>query len=45
LKAVDTEQQRKANTIDVLLFRSWCDLAANKEEEAEKQIPLLTHEF
>jgi hypothetical protein len=33
------EQQREATATDVLLFRSWRDLAAKKRKEAQKQIP------
>jgi hypothetical protein len=33
------EQQRQATTTDVLLFRRWCDLAAKKMKEAQRQIP------
>jgi hypothetical protein len=25
---------------DILLFRCWCDLAAKKRKEAQKQIPI-----
>jgi hypothetical protein len=34
------EEQREATATDVLLFRSWRDLAAKKRTEAQKQIPI-----
>jgi hypothetical protein len=34
------EQQREVTATDVLLFRSWCDLAAKKRKETQKQIPI-----
>jgi hypothetical protein len=34
------EKQREATTTDILLFRLWCDFAAKKRKEAQKQIPI-----
>jgi hypothetical protein len=34
------EQQRKVTATDILLFKCWCDLAAKKRKEAQKQIPI-----
>jgi hypothetical protein len=34
------EQQREVTATDILLFRRWCDLAAKKRKEAQKQIPI-----
>jgi hypothetical protein len=36
-----SEQQRKATAMDVLLIKSWHDLATKKRKEAQKQIPMI----
>jgi hypothetical protein len=33
-------EQRDATATDVLLFRSWRNIAAKKRKEAQKQIPI-----
>jgi hypothetical protein len=34
------EKQREAAATDILLFRPWCDLKAQKRKETQKQIPI-----